>query len=297
MSSRLIIGDDAPIPDALGIVWVVLAGWAMGTTALGALLDNPPFEVTGPLQLMFVGLAPAGLSAGAAWMGTRGKGIAATIALTMAGAIATALLCPPATWLALVVSGGDTGVGSVGLGDSIVSVVVTITMVGALFAIPLGLTFGIVYSFALSVLEVLQQQVRSRSSLDVGLGVGGAALLFAGVCCGMATIASMPSHTAFTTPALTPSEHLWTPLLVSALGLGAMLFATGRTIARQWFIARARRGAIEGWAVVPASEVEDAEALPRLFALGRANAVLVRRASTAAGAFRTGEASTAMLRV
>jgi len=111
-------------------------------------------------------------------------------------------------------------------------------------------------------------------------------------------IAAYPNSVGFAyASAPLPFTALWTCVSTASAGLLAALFGAGQLLARGALTARAARGRLAGWAVVPADEIDDVDALPRLFPFGSANQVLIRRDAPTAGPFRTGESSSPVLRI
>lgn len=292
MESTIFRGGGAP-PRWLGVLWVFGGGYLMGTVALARILGGE-FPTRGePFSILLLGLAPGVLSAAAALLGVQGKRVGSAILLTMVGALVTSLLCAPVTWClcALVESSYAGGP------EDWPGVILFVTFFGAFIGAPLGLVFGAVFSVGISLVAALRARA-ANASLDaalfaLGLGwvlVGGGTALF------VAT-GDIASPLVTSRGFAHDSTLLWLAIALGAVGLGVAITGATGWVSRRWLARRARVGLLAGWAIVDAADVELTEGLPRLFPFGRADGVLLRRAATSRGPFRSCEPSTAVARV
>lgn len=294
MTERLLGGDDAPLARGVGVAWCGVAGYLMGTAVLASLLPIERFHPNGPVGLLAVGLAPGLLSATAAWLGARASSAVTTALLTLVGSLVASLFCPPFTWVLLAITGGDTQTDSFLGGGDALGVLVLVTILGAFLAAPLGVLFGMVFSAANAIVCALHERT-ARGTRDlalVALGLGMCAVSAVSIAF-LFDVSEDPGDPTIPFPA--PLVGL--AALAGGLGALAALVGAVRAIARHALVLRMRRGRLAGWAVVDAREVAGAADAPRLFAFGDADRVLVRRATTADGPFRSGETAIAVARV
>lgn len=291
---RFLLGTDAPTPKWLGVAWVTLAGYVMGTIALEVILGSDrSLGTSDPVRILVLGLAPAGLSGLAAILGIRGRDPMSAGALTLVGSFVASLFCAPVTWvLLLLLGGGNSG------GDNLL-LLLPVTVIGAFIGGPLGLFFGAIFAIGLYVQTWLRGRP-ARGSLDLGLTVMGVGWLALGVAA-VLVVPTLPGSlfgSAYTNAAAHSRLGLsWLPWVLVGVGALATAVGAGRTVFRLVLARQARRGAWPGWAVVSPDEVDDVEDLPRLFPFGRTDGVLVQRAADGAGPFRSSESVVGIARL
>lgn len=296
MDHSILYGSDAPPPRWLGVAWTFGAGYLMGVVALAHIFGGDPRQPDELFGRLLLGVVPGLLSAGAALLGVRCKHVATAILLTMIGSLIASLLCAPLTWCLLALM--EHPVYSTMSEDAArsVAMLAVVTLIGAFIGAPLGLGFGLVFSTGIALLVALRRR-SSRASLDAALVVLGLGWTATGAAM-MTLLATTDIDPVFGSTALqNAGELVWVSGALAALGLGVALTGGARWVLRRWLTSRIRSGKVPGWAIVRAEEVDDAADLPRLFPLGRIDGVLVRRARTSEGPFRSGEPSTALARV
>ncbi len=251
------------------VTWAVIGGWIMGSAFYLCFLRT---EVV----VLLFGVPPAILSGLAVARATRKKENAASV--IVADTVVASLICPLVTLMPFaffaVVSEPSVGIFGALIGGSVL---------GTLIAAPLGVLFGVIYSAVWRSLE------RGRACGYAGSEVAWSrfGLAFFGLG-GLLLIVDLviPSVWSFDGPS---NVLQW--LALGTLGYGVLMVLAGlvRSLRRRRVAERIRRGKVPGWAFVPLSEVPDAAQLPRLFAGGRADLVLVRRSDVGSGPFRSSE--------
>ncbi|MBX3275964.1 MAG: hypothetical protein KF729_37275 [Sandaracinaceae bacterium] len=266
---RTLLGNESVPVRGFAIAFAGLAGMVLGATVLLVFAR----EAWGMLAL---GAIPGVASAFVVARATRRRRRDATGSIIGLSVLA-AVLCPFAAMTLLLLTAGAPG-GS----QELLFFACLGGGVGAFFAAPFGLVLGALYAWVWQRLDACR--AHGRAALedlwmrfgDALLGVGGISLVIAlvpGLAYGSGDAADLLLPLAGAT------------VLVGALArvLGVLLARERRRLARE-----VREGAIAGWAVVPAEEIEDAAALPSLFAASSGE-VLVRRAAGACGPFRSCE--------
>lgn len=264
----LLIGTRLPPTRALAVTWAGAAGWALSCATLLCLF-GPGTVVVLPLAI------PAGLLSGGAvyWASRVGT---PTTARIMASSLCAACVCPLATLLPVVAF--VTAVHEPSQLPEILGAVLCFGVFGAVFTLPLGATYGAIFALAYRAIDLGSRRGEGASLELAGslFGVGWAIL--GGVLLGLSLwLPFHPIPEVSFSAATRPNVMTWVAAGLAGAGMLVVLASARRLVHRLWLAERARRGALPGFAVVPLADVEDAWLLPRLFPLGAADAVLVRR--------------------
>lgn len=270
-----LIGSSKPPTRSLMTTWAMGAGWLMSCAAYGALAGP-----NNPAVLLFA--VPAGLLSGAAvhWAGGNGHPTGSQI---VGSSVFASCLCPFTTIVPLLLFEAATG----GLGPAVelLGMVICFSVIGAFLTVPFGIGFGAVFVIAWDAIDSGRARGH-RSALEIAWMAFGAGWVLVG---GFLALASdyLPLHRFLFDRPWSPNLIAAISTIVAALGAAVLLSGVARHLRRRRLAERARRGELPGFAVVPASEVEDAHQLPALFPSGPLDAVLVRR-SAGDGPFRDG---------
>ncbi len=280
MGVEALLGSESVPVRRFAIACAALGGFVLGSTTY--LL----FERTEAVTFLF-GIVPGVLSATAVARATRRRS-PDTGAMIVGASVLAAMFVPLVTLaLALVWSAVD---GWPRAMDALLMFACIGSAVGAFFSAPLGLAFGAVYAFVWRRLD--GSRASGRSALELLW------MRFGGAFIALGAVVLVLSHVTTRPYGLFDSHDLLVPLGVGTLVFGAVTALRGLVLAHaRGRLARlARRGQLAGYAVVPASEIAGAEALPDLFG-GEGDEVLVRREPHARGPFRSAEAIVPLARL
>jgi len=260
----------------LAILWAGIGGWVMGSAFYLCFVRHE-------VGLLLLGLPPALLSAAAVARATRDR---ESVPQAIVGlSVLASLLCPLATLSPLIVVAAIDGDPFVGVG-----VVIGGGVVGAFFGAPLGIGFGVIFSWVWRAIDGARSY--GYASLGVarmrfGLAFIGLAFLLGAVDVVFPTLWPIVHEPPFASPRT--NVLAWLALGTFTFGVAVSASALAWHLRRVRWARRVRAGAVPGWALVPLESVPDAESLPRLFTTGASDRVLVRRTAGAAGPFRSSE--------
>jgi len=275
---RELLGTDAPPLRPLAIAWAALGGWALGSAFYLLFFRHEP------IPLLFG--VPAGvLSAIAMAKATRARPDEVP-SVIVGYSVLAAIFCPAVTFgaAALVTSPWGGGPSA----SHMLGVWIGGSVVGAFFAAPLGTVFGVIYAMVWRFLDASRGDGGSaRDSAWIRFGIA-LSSLGAGLLAFDLLVPPLGHHHLFAVPSRPDFLALlgWFALIGGALPMLRGLVGWHR---RRRILERVRRGRVPGWALVRAETIVDADALPRLFPGPRPRYVLVQRAPTAQGPFRSSE--------
>lgn len=276
MGVQALLGSESVPVRRFAIAWAALGGFVLGSTLYLFLARSAP-------SLLLMGIVPGALSGVAVARATRRRCLDASGAIV--GTCVLAAMFVPFTTLALALA-WSTVDGWPHAMDALLMFVCIGSAVGAFFSAPLGLAFGAVYAFVWRRLDASRASGRSALEL-LWMRFGGAFIALGASVLVLSRVVPHPYAYPFD---VSESHDLLIPLGVGTLVFGMVTALRGLLLARaRRRLARlARAGELAGHAVVPASEVAGAEALPDLFGRDGVD-VLVRREPHARGPFRSAE--------
>jgi hypothetical protein len=254
--------------ERLTLLPLSIASGILGAVAVGYLFDDGYMRGFDGRQLVVVGAMTTMLTWCALRLALRRATTNGVVWRTVAASLLFAVLNSPLSFLAV---SGLEGPGSF---VKAVPMSILVTVVGLLYALPLGLLWGLVFAGPMAVLSGLRREptldgpdraVRAVSGvLTLVCGVGA----FIGVTVGLV------------------SKILVAMAIVSAV---AFIVASARLHYFERFLARVRLGVVKDWAIIALCDLDDVpDDLPITDQSYHPDAVLVRSVkTTAAGAYRT----------
>jgi hypothetical protein len=229
----------------------------------------------GGKELWIAALVVVALSAGAVALGRLPRSPWAVATATFAGSMVAAILCAPATLLALGLPPRSFDPGHVA------TLLLTVTFLGMLFSVPAGLVLSSIYAVLTGTLA-WSERSPARTTRSIAGMVIGVVWTFVGY----ASSGILGRHTelldaSYCADALT--------LVGLALTIAGGLYLAGHIVWLRWI----RRGKSSTYRIVR-SEIDD---LVPIFPWGNTKGVLMRIERTGKGPFRQGETLRPIARV